>query len=480
MRKPLAILLAVSLMIVPFSSCAKRAGPGVQTVSDVSSDSSAVSEAVSSAPSTVSSVPAVYSAPAAQNAPVSKAWGVTQAVSKAASKPVAVKPPINTDLMANIHAANIQTVAPPDAFYAAETNFSLNLLKNSVKSGQNCLLSPLSVYAALGMAENGAAGNTLKEFESVLGGGLSVDSLDLYIKSYLKDLAAQNDVNTKLNVADSIWLDKRFTPKAGFLQKNADYFGAGVFKADFASPSAPGIINRWVAEHTENKITDLVQDTSSSAAILINAMVFHSNWDQNFSNTHNETFTPAAGKAFSSAFMEENSLPYLSDGSMVGALVPFSNSRFALAVILPGQGVSLSDTVQALDTAKFRKMLKNPLKNCVADIILPKFTTKYGVDLTGSLRKMGLADAFLNGDYSAAAPGLGFNEVIHKTVMTIDEKGADAVAATMIDTKSCKGLFVNSKTQVMKIDFNRPFVYAIVDTSSGIPLFIGTMENPKA
>ena len=50
---------------------------------------------------------------------------------------------------------------------AAVTDFAVRLLRESAKSGENTLISPLSVLYALSMTANGADGNTLAQMETV-------------------------------------------------------------------------------------------------------------------------------------------------------------------------------------------------------------------------------------------------------------------------------------------------------------------------
>lgn len=330
------------------------------------------------------------------------------------------------------------------------------------------------------MAANGAGGNTLKRFENVLGSGLSVNDLDLDIKSYLSDLMGQKYYNTALNVADSVWIDNHFTPKTGFLQKNADYFGGNVFHTDLSNPSAVGLVDQWAASQSNGLIRNIADHlTGQEAMLLVNAMCFNARWG--FGNTHNETFTPTAGKSYATPFMENQECAYLSDGNSQGALVRYMDSRFAFAVILPNTNVNLSAYIRSMDVAKWRTLLCNPIKNCVADIQLPKFTTAFSTDMKTPLAQMGLCDAFNTGkaDFSGIASQLYISQVQHSTYMTIDENRTIAGAATLTaNSASC--VIQRGDIKTISLDFNRPFLYAVVDFNTGIPLFIGTMESPKA
>lgn len=71
---------------------------------------------------------------------------------------------------------------------------------------------------------------------------------------------------------------------------------------------------------------------------------------------------------------------------------------------------------------------------------------------------------------------LVIGEVLHKTHIRIDEKGSEAAAVTSVMIKTTSMPMRES----LKLSFDRPFFYAIIDREAGIPLFMGTMVNPAA
>ena len=66
------------------------------------------------------------------------------------------------------------------------TDFAIRLFQESEESGENTLVSPLSVLCALAMTANGAEGETLEQMEHVF--GIKTESLNLYLDSYMKNL----------------------------------------------------------------------------------------------------------------------------------------------------------------------------------------------------------------------------------------------------------------------------------------------------
>ena len=135
------------------------------------------------------------------------------------------------------------------------TEFTINLFKNSSKTNENTLVSPLSLLCALAMTANGAKGDTLTQLEQAL--GLPVDTLNQYIYSYVNSLPSSDKY--KVNIANSIWFTnhERFTVNKNFLQTNADYYGADIYKIDFEK-SAVKTINDWINKSTDGMIPKIL------------------------------------------------------------------------------------------------------------------------------------------------------------------------------------------------------------------------------
>jgi len=57
----------------------------------------------------------------------------------------------------------------------------------------------------------------------------------------------------------------------------------------------------------------------------------------------------------------------------------------------------------------------------------------------------------------------------------VAEKGTEAAAATAV-IMLARGLAPSHRTVV---HFDRPFIYAVIDEATGVPLFLGTMDDPS-
>ena len=80
----------------------------------------------------------------------------------------------------------------------------------------------------------------------------------------------------QLNIANSIWFknDDSLMVNQDFLQKNADYYEASVYAADFDESTLKDI-NRWVDENTDGMIKEILKQIPADAVMyLINAVAF--------------------------------------------------------------------------------------------------------------------------------------------------------------------------------------------------------------
>ena len=93
---------------------------------------------------------------------------------------------------------------------------------------------------------------------------------------------------------------------------------------------------------------------------------------------------------------------------------------------------------------------------------------------------MGMESAFSSA--GADFSGLGIDSrgnifidrVIQKTHIDLDNSGTRAAAVTALTIKAEGGMM---DAKFYRVEFDRPFLYAIIDTQSGLPIFIGICDN---
>lgn len=374
-----------------------------------------------------------------------------------------------TDLMTGIKAASRETVKPDDAFKSAYDNFSVELLKKCFDGKSNTLISPLSVSSALAMTANGANGQTKDEMEKVLGSGMPLDELNKYLSSFSGSLTSGE--NFKLKNANSIWFikDNNFNVNNEFLQTNADFYHAEIYKRAY-NDEIVNDINNWVSEHTDGMIDKLLDNGDALSNIaLINATAFNAVWETYYFDNFVEdgTFTDANGNEQSVTMLISEESKYINGDNCTGFIKKYKGGKYGFAAILPDSNVSISDFVGSLNGDKLFKMLQNAEStNVVAK--MPKFEYEYSAELSEALKALGMPTAFSDSaDFSGiSGDKLLISDVLHKTKISVTEEGTRAVAATGVVMSAAP----DGDKQVI---LNRPFMYMILDNETMLPLFAG-------
>ena len=70
--------------------------------------------------------------------------------------------------------------------------------------------------------------------------------------------------------------------------------------------------------------------------------------------------------------------------------------------------------------------------------------------------------------------GYSLGQVIHAARIEVNERGTEAAAATVVAASDAAAPM--EEPEGVELDFDRPFLYGIVDRQNGVPLFLGTFE----
>jgi serine protease inhibitor len=111
---------------------------------------------------------------------------------------------------------------------------------------------------------------------------------------------------------------------------------------------------------------------------------------------------------------------------------------------------------------------------------LPRFRLETAFDLIPTLRRLGITEAFGSGaDFSGItdAEPLQIGAVAHKAYIDVDEQGTEAAAATAIAIRALAA-FRPPPPVTMVVD--RPFLFAIIDSATGLPVFMGQVSHPRS
>jgi len=362
----------------------------------------------------------------------------------------------------------------------AGRSFGVRLLRDMVDGAprQNVFISPLSIFLALQMAENGAAGATRTAMRKTLDlPDLDPATLNASTSGLESALKARNP--DALNIANALWAGRRFTLAPDYVKLCSTLFGARAASLDFHDPRAAAEINDWVKAETKGKIGNIVsaETVAHAAVILTNAVYFAAGWRTQFppSQTQAAAFHLTGGGIKNVPMMHQPRVKgaYRAGSNYEGAMLYYRESSIFLYALLPKLGATAKEVLGSLDAGQ----LTAGVSDADLDLKLPRFTLDFSASLAGYLANMGMAVAFHypGADFSAMGTGEFFiSDVIHKTRLEVDEKGTVAAAATAVTVTAAAMM----QRQVRTLVFDRPFVVLIGEPQTGAMLFAGVIENP--
>jgi serine protease inhibitor len=367
------------------------------------------------------------------------------------------------------------------AVTAANTSFGLGLLQelHPAESAPNLLLSPLSASMSLGMTMNGAAGETFSAMRATLGfDGLAQDEINEAYRGLIRFLETR-DPRVEFHLANAIWYEQTFAVRRDFFDRAQEYFGAKVAPLDFFDPASPGVINGWVEEATEGRIRDLIGEIDPlDRLFLLNAVYFKAPWTSVFIDgaTGARPFTRADGSRLDvPTMLQDAPLRWFRDDQVEGVELLYADSAYSMVVLGPGAGSDLDAMIADLTPARWQEWMDR-FEPSRLMLLLPKFRFDYGVELGDPLTSMGMGIAFQpwEADFSGIAPvaDLHISRVKQKSFIDVHELGTEAAAAT--------STIVGVTSMPPVIHFDRPFLFAIRERTSGTILFIGRVGDPGA
>ncbi|MEZ4362704.1 MAG: serpin family protein [Kofleriaceae bacterium] len=394
--------------------------------------------------------------------------------------------------------------ADPSAMPAAAAGdlaFARALHAELLKEQGNLFFSPASIRLAMAMTAMGARGKTADELTQ----GLSLDK-DLTkaaagFAAILNSFAQRSQVTLRPGMSDwereeaerrasTVAIANRVWPQAGrhfeqaFIDTMAASFGAPMQPLDFAAgtEAARKVINAWVAEQTAQKIPELLLPPHvqpDTKIILTNAIYFKAQWDESFSEraTRELPFTTADGAKKPVQMMSRGGFMEYAETPTYQALnLPYADGSLSMTLLLPRKGQSLAE-VEAAALADGAA----PLTAQRVHLQLPKFKIEARFSLAKTLAKLGMTSAFTYGpaDFSGidGTRELFIGDVVHQAVISVDERGTEAAAATAVGMRAGAA----APTAPPKEFFaDRPFAFFLRDAKTGVVLFVGRLADPSA
>lgn len=349
------------------------------------------------------------------------------------------------------------------------------------KPGDNILLSPYSIQTAVNMALNGARTQTLDDLLEVLEcSNCKVGDINTLHRD-LNTLLTQQSGHPTLTVSNRFYYDAaRMTVKPPFLAQLADSYACGADNIDFSNEAAAlANINGWVYASTNQKIDQILERiTPLDVAFLINALHFKADWATGFSPdlTYTAPFRRADGSEVSVPFVSaDRDFTFAQTAQYNIVDIPFRDSTFSVSLIQPGSAAPAANWHSSITPDVWRNMYSG-MTYGRAQVFFPKLDMAYQNDLVNGLKTLGVTAPFSESDADFTDMGTSTNNIFihqiqHKTVLVMDERGAEGAAVTSI------GFGITSVPPTFQ--YNRPFVLVLRHIATNSIVFLGYVADPS-
>ncbi len=361
-------------------------------------------------------------------------------------------------------------------------DYSMRLFAGSVTEGTNSMISPVSMMIALDMAAVGARGETQTQITDLFCEGASQEQVEHFCRDLLDRYESSQDV--ELHLANSIWIRDTIADgiNEDFLVRTDHIFDAEAAVAPFDQTTVDAI-NQWCDDNTDGMIDHLLDEIEADTElILLNATALDAPWAEPYEDSQvtEETFTNTDGDTEEVNMLNSTEDIYFETEDAVGFMKLYEGYEYAFLVILPEESMTVDHYVHSLTGEKYLEFWNSRTAEYEVETKMPEFTYEYELKMNDVLSDMGMVQAFDEkyADFTGITgePELYINTVLHKTFIEVGQYRTQAAAVTevILDRKS-----VEIPLERKQVYLDRPFVYAIVEVDTGMPLFIGTLQSAQ-
>jgi serpin B len=398
--------------------------------------------------------------------------------------------------------------ADPGPAVRAVNALGLDLQRQTRVMPGNVCLSPYSIQSALAMTYVGASGATREEMARVLHYGdadigpalarlaEALESTRQASETLVKQSKDHGGPNESLqwSVANRLYGQEGYAFRSDFLKQVQRDFGAPLETLDFIreAPNAVRRINAWVKQQTRERIRDLIPAnglTEDTRLVLVNALHFKAAWVEEFaeSATEDQPFHLPGGKTVDVPMMQRRDrLGHLAGKGFDAVSVPFVGGDLHLLLIVPQKRDGLAAVELALTPETLAACARMERRDVA--LHLPKFKLEPPtLDLAEVLQALGMKQAFDlppgSANFEGMAPRrpddyLYISKVFHKTYLAVDERGAEAAAATAVAMMRATAIQIEPEKPV-EVRADRPFLFALQHAPTGVCLFLGRVNDPR-
>jgi serine protease inhibitor len=245
---------------------------------------------------------------------------------------------------------------------------------------------------------------------------------------------------------------------------------------DFFSAAALPAVNGWVSENTHGKIDRIIDEIKpEDVCFLINALYFNGKWATRFDkkDTHLVGFLNSSGRTVQVPTMYlKDTVSAIVTPNLQAVELPYGDGSWSMYLFLPPRNESPDQWINGQLSAGWDDLRSQFEPVPGMELYLPQFKLENSFELSEQLIKLGIPTAFSgSADFSRLGPGsLAISQVLHKTYIDVNEDGTEAAAVTAV-------IISRTSMPMNEVRFNRPFVFAIAEKTTGSIIFLGKVMS---
>lgn len=362
--------------------------------------------------------------------------------------------------------------------------------------------SPYSVAVALGMAATAARGRTRDELLTVLGaaagaGPGNTEPGDAALGGLADTLAAAAQLDpeqldpeqlgpgqAELRLAATAWLRENVEVTDGFADALVRWPSGALRSFGTDLRSARERINADVAETTRGLIRELLGDGvlgPHTVAVLVSALYLKAAWADPFDQhlTRPRRFHAPCGPVEVPTMELVAGLGYARTDRWQVVTLPARGGVQAM-ILLPH--ASLADAEAGLSATELAAVAAGTQQRGTQRIRLrlPRLRLEHSARLSGPLAALGAGELFDRdrADLTGLSPQrpAWVDEVVHRSVLRIDEQGLEGAAATAVIV--AMRALVTPPAEPLLVEVDRPFLLLVRHPGTGMIYFLARVTDP--
>jgi serpin B len=369
-------------------------------------------------------------------------------------------------------------------------SFSEKLMEQIVGNAandDNIAVSPSRLQAVLVLLSNWASPDMQRKILDVaVGESAGIEDANEFCRKDNFSVATCYNISGEVSespiveLSTILWLQEQLRLKAGHIADMREAFGVEYERVDFANPDTQGLIDAKINEASHGLIPSLNAKVDPLTRVLLtDILYFKAHWEIPFEeeNTDELPFYGAKETVDVPTMCMEERLPYKETDKYqmveLSYLTDFSSEKsYVMRIYLPRLCVSNIELLRAIA----EKDAKQEVKEEHVCLYLPRFSAETDIKMINIFQQLGLKELFTSTDIlPQLADNIQISDIAQKVKIIVNETETEAVALTSIVCAGCLPPEEDDKPIVMTVD--RPFLFEIVEETSGTILFTGIIND---